>query len=114
MKTSRIAVTALVLALLTLACTASGAAGDPSDPFVSRDYVEGTFSDGVVKDAKNALAFTGEQLRTETANREKGNTGSFTLHSISSGSIVKLGLGDSIVLLSGAASAEVGSRALGT
>lgn len=112
MKIRRITAAAVVIVLLSLACTASGAAGDPADPFVSRSYVDGSFSEAVIKDAKNAFAFTGEQLRAQTAAGVKKNTGSFSLQNITAGSVVKLGIGDSIVLLSGAANVEIQSGAL--
>ena len=104
----------LVLVLLAGVCTALGAAGSREDPLVTKNYVDGTFAQSVIDDAKAAFDFTLRQTveQNTPAEDEVRSTGSFAVKNVSAGSSAVLGLGDSVMLLSGAATVEIASGAL--
>ena len=111
----RIAAVLAALLLLSLGSAASGAtAGDREDPLLSQGYVDGTFSQSVLDDAKKAFEFTLGRLRDEmTADSgERKSTGSYSVLSVLAGSTATLDLGDSIILLSGEANVTLNSGAL--
>ena len=115
MSFRRIAALLAVLLLLAGVCAASGAsAGSAEDPLLSREYVDGAFTQSVLRDAKNAFDFTLGRLRDEltAAPGEKKSTGSYAVRSVQAGSTASLDLGDSLMLLSGAANVEIRSGAL--
>lgn len=113
MKRRRIAVFLAVLLLLGGVCTASGAAGDRSDPLLSKSYVDGEFTQSVLSDAQKAISFTLTQVRQQSlSGGAKKSTGAFAVKSVGAGSTAALGLGDSIILLSGAARVDIRSGAL--
>lgn len=109
-------IAALLAALLLLAgvCTALGAAGDREDPLVTKNYVDGTFVQSVILDARRAFDFTLQQAvqQGSAVGTEAKSTGGFTVKNVSAGSSAVIGLGDSVTLLSGAATVEIQSGAL--
>lgn len=109
-------IAAFLAALLLLAgvCTALGAAGGRDNPLVTKSYVDGTFTQSVIGDAKKAFAFTLQQTveQNTPAEDEVRSTGSFSVKNVSAGSSAVMGLGDSVMLLSGAATVEIATGAL--
>ena len=115
MKISRILTLACTLVLLAGASFALGAAaGSREDPLISKDYVDGTFTENVLKDARSAIDFTLSKIQNQAQGDDAvpGSTGSFTVKSVSAGSTASLDLGDSVVLLSGAATVQIQSGSL--
>lgn len=112
MKSRRIVAFLAAVLLLGGVCTASGAAGDRSDPLLSKRYVDGEFTQSVLSDTRKAVEFSLAQLKNEGAASGTKSTGAFSVKNVASGSTAALGLGDCIILLSGAARVEIRSGAL--
>lgn len=112
MKARRFIAWALVLVLLAGASAALGAAaGSQENPLISKTYVDGSFSDNVVSDARSAVRFTLNQVYDKALSELKaggdGSTGAFQVKTVAAGSTAQLDLGDCVVLLSGAARLQI-------
>ena len=112
MRIRHIAAALAAVILLSGVCTASGTAGGRDNPFLTKSYVDGTFSDSVLGDVDKAMAFTAQQVQAQQSAAGKKSTGAFSVRAVGAGSTAQLGLGDSIILLSGAARVELRSGAL--
>ncbi len=106
MKHNRIIALSLLLALL-LAVPAYAAAGDGSDPLISRSYVDGTFRDELAK----ALDALGARAADRAAAAEALGPG-WAVHTLAAGDSVTLRDGQQLVLLSGGVKLEIGAGKL--